>query len=338
MLPALAALLAVALRPEPAAAESGMLATVQERGYVRCGVHRSGVGLAEIRADGAWAGYFIEFCRVVALAAVGDSQAIRVYEVDDASAAIALTERLVDVVLSTIRPDEAPGDVPGDVPDGDDGIAYLSPILEDEQVLVSFRSGIVGVGDLPPTARICASSHPTVQHNLRVALGARLGSVSIIDYQSIDGLFNAFFRQRCDALSHHHFAILAQSLLRSSQRSPAWRSEFGLGRLTFGPAVRSDDAEWMAVVDAAIRSALHGSGLDADAIPTALRSGFADRVRAISNSPTAIYDRTLGHLGGQGFYPAVASPAVASPAVASPAVASPAVASPAVASPARHGS
>lgn len=295
---ALLAVLAFAAREAPAAAGSGpsLLSVVQERGYVRCGVHRSGVGLAEIRADGVWAGYFIEFCRVVALAAVGDGQAIRVFEVDDSSAALALRERLVDVVLSTIRRD--------DMADAEHSIAYLSPILEDEQMLVSFQPGIGGVDSLPPLARICASRHPTVQANLREALRARARSVEIIDYQSIDGLFNAFFRQRCDAVTHHHYAILAQSLLRSPQRSPVWRSEFSLGQLAFVPSVCDDDAEWMALVEAATQTALHVPGFDAQAIPSAVASGFAERIHAISNSATAIYARTLGQMGGQGFYAA----------------------------------
>jgi general L-amino acid transport system substrate-binding protein len=302
MLPALAIALILDAPGNPAAAagEPDVLAAVQERGYVRCGVHRSGVGLAEIRADGVWAGYFVEFCRVVALAVVGDSNAIRVYEVDDLSAGLALADELVDVVLSTIRPLDAAAEP---------GIAYLSPILEDEQLLVSFRGGIAGVDDLPPSARICASGHPTAQANLQRALGERGSSVEVRSYASIDGIFNAFFRHRCDALSHHHYAILAQSLLRSPQRSPIWRSEFGLGRVAFAPSVRSDDPQWMAVVDAAVRSALHDPDVDPQSIASAVRAGFAARIQVISNSRSAIYDRTLGHMGGQGFYPASPDPA-----------------------------
>lgn len=270
----------------------GVLAAVEARGYVRCGVHRSGVGLAEVRTDGAWAGYFVEVCRAVALAAVGDGEAIRVHEIDDLSAALALREREVDVVLSAIRPEDAAADP---------GIAYLAPVLQDVQLLVSFREGIAGVGDLPPMARICTSGHPTVQSTLRRALGDRAGLVRIATYDSIDGLFNAFFRQRCDALSYHRFAVLAQSLLRSPQRSAMWQSELSLGSITFAAAVRDDDSAWMAVVDAAVRAALHGDGPALDHVPEHLRQGLVARVRALAGAPTAIFDRSLGHMGGQGF-------------------------------------
>jgi general L-amino acid transport system substrate-binding protein len=280
--------------PAAAGTPEDALAAVQDRGYVRCGMHRSGVGLAEIRTDGAWAGYFVELCRAIALAAIGDSDAIRVQEVDDLSAALALEAREVDVVLSSIRPVDAAVDP---------GIVFLSPLIEDQQMLVSFLDGVGGVDDLPPMARICASGHPTMQANLRRALAGRADSVRVMTYASVDGVFNAFFSRRCDALSHHHYAILAQSLLRSPQRTPMWRSQVVLGPVAFVPSVRGDDAGWIAVVDAAVRAALHRPGPVPEPIPESVGDGLAARVQTIANSRTAIFDRTLGHMGGQGFPP-----------------------------------
>lgn len=282
----------------PARAEDRVLMAVQERGFVRCGVHRSGVGLAEIRADGGWAGLFVEACRVIALAALGDGRAIQVYEVDDLSAGLALATGHVDVVTSTILKGEGAARA--------QGLAQLAPVLEDRQMLVSFRPEVAGVADLPPGARVCASNHPTIRSNLDAALGNHASDVQIVGYDSVDGLFNAFFRQRCDALSYHHYAILAQGLLRSPQRTAIWASGFDLGRIVFGPTVRNVDPEWIAIVDAAVRAATHDASLQVGDIPFRVRDGFIERVRSIANSSTSIYDRTLGHLGGQGFYPAVA--------------------------------
>lgn len=276
------------------------LLSVQERGYVRCGVHRSGVGLAEVRADGAWAGLFVEFCRVIAIAALGDSRAIQVIEVDDVSAALALAEGRVDVVTSTIltSTDQA---APPDV-------IELAPILVDQQLLVSFLSDVPSIGSMPPHARICTSNHPAIIANLERALRAGPTGVRVVGYASIDGLFNAYFRQRCDALSYHHFAIMAQSLLRSSQRGAIWPSSFGFAQIAIGPTVRDADPEWIAIVDAAVRVATHDANLSVGDVPHRVRDGFIERVHSIANSSTAIYDRTLGHMGGQGFYPAAPMP------------------------------
>lgn len=278
------------------ASDQRVLMSVQERGYVRCGVHRSGVGLAEIRADGAWAGLFVEFCRVIAIAALGDSRAIQVVEVDDMSANLALSEGQVDVVTSSIL-------VPDRQSTSSD-VIQLAPLLEDQQLIVSFLSDVPSIGDLPAHARICTSNHPAIRANLANALQAGPYGAQVVGYASIDGLFNAYFRQRCDAVSYHHFAIMAQSLLRSSQRVAAWPSSFGFAHIAFGPTVRDSDPEWIAIVDAAVRAATHDVHLNVVDVPHRVRDGFIERVHSISNSATAIYDRTLGHMGGQGFYPA----------------------------------
>lgn len=300
LLPVLVALsvgAAPARAENPAPGGSQTLAEVQARGYVLCGVHRSGAGLAEIRVDGEWAGYFIEYCKIVAAAALGDGDAMRIVEIDDLSARLALRHRQVDVVISAIRDVE---------PDADSAnFAFLTSILTDQQVLVTFQGELETMRDIPAGLKVCSSNHPVISRNLEAVIGNEDSALEVVNYNSIDGLFNAFFQQRCDAISHHHYAILAQNLLRSPQRTPACHTEFGLGRVVFSPMVCANDTEWLALVDAAVRAANHDETLGDSEIPFDVRVGFADRVHAIAQSTSAIYDRTLGHMGGQGFDPAV---------------------------------
>lgn len=271
------------------------LDTVQHRGFLRCGVHRSGLGLAEVNADGHWSGYFVEYCRIVAAATVGDTEAVRFIEVDDISATLALTENLADVVISTLDPG-------GAAAPGGDRIDYLMPILEDRLILVPARGTIRRIADLPHGTRICSGGHAAYQDSLRRAIGNRVSFVEVVSYESIDGLFNAFFRQRCDAISHHSFAIRSQGALRAPSRVRLDLAGLDLGRVEFRPSVGAADPAWGDLVGRILGAALFDPAAGGGG-RGALTAGQIQRIRAIASAPEAVFARTLGHDGGQGFEP-----------------------------------
>ncbi|MGA0136001.1 MAG: amino acid ABC transporter substrate-binding protein, partial [Ilumatobacteraceae bacterium] len=63
---------ATAEEVELSATEGGILAAVQERGVLRCGVSGAAVAFSYTQADGSMQGIDADYCRAVAAAVLGD--------------------------------------------------------------------------------------------------------------------------------------------------------------------------------------------------------------------------------------------------------------------------
>jgi len=73
----LAVTLGLASAAVAATASADTLSVVKQRGELICGTNTALPGFAEIRPDGSWAGFQIDFCRAVAAAVLGDPQKAR---------------------------------------------------------------------------------------------------------------------------------------------------------------------------------------------------------------------------------------------------------------------
>ena len=61
----------------PAMQGESTLSIVQERGTIKCGTGAgASPGFGFIQEDGSWDGFNVDFCKVIAVAALGDSEAI----------------------------------------------------------------------------------------------------------------------------------------------------------------------------------------------------------------------------------------------------------------------
>ena len=74
-----------------------------------------------------------------------------------------------------------------------------------------------------------------------------------------------------------------------------------LGRVAFRPSVRADDAGWQALTDMILRVALSDPAVEGQSVGAILSAGQIQRIRSFAPTPTAVFDRTLGEQGGQGF-------------------------------------
>ena len=87
---------------EEAAGEGGgggLLGEVQDRGTLRCGVNETVPGFGLVDEAGDYAGFDIEFCRVVAAAVLGDSEAVEFVSLDAETRFTALQAGDIDVLI-----------------------------------------------------------------------------------------------------------------------------------------------------------------------------------------------------------------------------------------------
>ena len=77
----------------------GRLADVQARGELRCGINGTLPGFSIIDADGNTVGFDADFCRAVAAAVLGDSEAVEFRELTADQRSTALQTGEIDVLI-----------------------------------------------------------------------------------------------------------------------------------------------------------------------------------------------------------------------------------------------
>ena len=80
-------------------AEGGILASVQARGVLRCGVSGSATAFSEQQPDGSATGFDADYCRYVAAAVLGDANAVEFTFLTAAERFTAVQTGAVDVLI-----------------------------------------------------------------------------------------------------------------------------------------------------------------------------------------------------------------------------------------------
>ncbi|MGH3630857.1 MAG: transporter substrate-binding domain-containing protein, partial [Sciscionella sp.] len=81
------------------AASAGTLQTVQAKGYLQCGVNTGLPGFGYPKANGAWAGFDVDYCRAVAAAIFGDPGKVKFTPLDATQRFTALQNSEVDLLV-----------------------------------------------------------------------------------------------------------------------------------------------------------------------------------------------------------------------------------------------
>jgi len=84
---------------EPPAAGDGILAAVQERGELVCGINGTLPGFSVLDAEGNTVGFDADFCRAIAAAVLGDSEAVEFRELTADQRSTALQTGEIDVLI-----------------------------------------------------------------------------------------------------------------------------------------------------------------------------------------------------------------------------------------------
>jgi len=167
-----------------------LLAEIQDRGELRCGVNNTVPGFG-FDAEGGQnpEGFDIDFCSAFAAAILGDAEAIQLVPIDADNRFIALQNGDYDVLVrnttwTTTR-------------DGKEGVAFVHPNFYDGQAMM-VRSGEFSSIEEMDGANICVTTGTTTELNLADYFGD-LG----IDFEPVGAedntqLQEAFIAGRCD--------------------------------------------------------------------------------------------------------------------------------------------
>lgn len=220
------------------APEGATLAAVRERGHLVCASADPIPGFAQLNAEGRWVGFDVDICRAIATAVLGNPDALEFRPLSG-------TARFAD--LQTGQVDLVARDAPWTL--GRDtryGATYAASIFHDGQAfLVPQALNVVSAYQLEDL-RVCVLDGDQLQRLQEFAFTIQANFTEVV-YEDREDLGVAYRQGLCDAVSAPGSWLNA---LRRGTPDPSTQRILPerISKAAFGPAVRSDDTQWLKIV------------------------------------------------------------------------------------------
>lgn len=227
---------AVSISPAEA---SATLAAVKRRGRLVCGVHQGLVGFAYLDNRGDWRGFDVDFCRAMAAAVFGDSQAARFKPLTADTRFTALQSGQIDVLWrNTSWTMER--DISG-------VFAFAGINYYDGQGFLVRRSLNLNSAAELNGARVCVARGSTSAVNVADYFRSRGVEYTPVVTASEEAARQAYDREDCDAFSADISALAAARTTLADPQQHAILADV-VSKEPLGPVVRRGDEGWTAVV------------------------------------------------------------------------------------------
>ena len=274
--------------PAPEQPSEGRLALVQDRGELICGVNGSLPGFSFLDSDGNNTGFDADFCRAVAAAVLGDSEAVdfRALSADQRGPALQTGE--VDVLIRnttwTVSRDTAWG------------LFAPTTFYDGQAIMVYADVGAETLEDLEG-ATICVQSGTTTELNLADAFNTIDVSIEPQVFSEIDPTYQAYEEGRCDAVTSDRSQLVAR---RTAFENPDEHVilDAVLSKEPLGPVAPLGDDEWFNVIKWVVFATIQAEefGIDSTNVEDSLSSEDPSVLRFLGETPegTDPFDSGLG--------------------------------------------
>ena len=237
--------------PAPPAEEPmmGTLATVMDRGMLRCGVSTGAIGFSEPQDDGSYSGFDADFCRAVAAVVFGDSDAVEFVGLTAAERFNALTTGEVDVLFrNTTWTQSRDSEIGGDF--------GPTTFYDGQQIMGKAEFGFDDSSTLADVdgARLCTNAGTTTEKNITEGareVGAQIELVTVEAFAEAMELFRA---GSCDLVTTDGSGLFGErhSAVGNDEISEGEWIIFPttpISKEPLGPMYRQNDSEWADVVN-----------------------------------------------------------------------------------------
>lgn len=239
---------------DAAPAGEDTLATVQERGVLKCGTGAgTAPGFAFIQDDGSWEGFNHDFCRAFAAAVLGDSEAVENVVTTGTTRFPILQSGEADVLSNnttwTLSRDTSLG------------FDFAPTVFYDGQgMMVRADSGIEDLEGLEGGS-VCVATGTTTEKNL-----ADVFRQLDIEYEAVvfedqgDTTRSAFAEGRCDGYTTDTSALVA-SLVLFDDPTAVTILPVVMSKEPLGPLVRHGDDNWFDIIKWSINCTIQAEEL-----------------------------------------------------------------------------
>ena len=278
-----------------------LLQEVQDRGTLRCGVNDAVPGFGFTGEAGEPEGFDIDFCRAVAAAVLGDSEAVEFSVLSAEQRFTALQSGEIDVLIRNTTNTASR--------DGTEGARFLHTTFYDAQgMMVPADSGVESLADLEGET-ICVLSGTTTELNLETVFQADGIEYEPLAFEETDPLQEAFIQDRCGAWTSDKSQLAG---IRSN-----WPEEQGgpealtildetMSKEPLGPVVRDGDDDWADAVNWAIYATVAAEelGVESGNVQEMLESTDPEILRLLGQpAPAELGERPSPSTRGSDFPP-----------------------------------
>jgi general L-amino acid transport system substrate-binding protein len=232
-----------------AAAPAGQtLQAVQDRGTLNCGVNDAVPGFGFTDEEGNFSGFDIEFCRVIAVAVLGDPEAVDFTPLTAEQRFTALQAGEIDVLVRNTTWTASR--------DGTEGAQFAATTFYDGQgMMVRADSEFQELEDMQDTA-ICTLSGTTTELNLASRFGAGDISYEPVPFEDNETLQQAFEEERCDGWTSDKSQLAGVRSVWPEGPDALRILDETFSKEPLGPAVRQGDEQWLDVVNWAVMATI----------------------------------------------------------------------------------
>ena len=264
--------------------DGDLLAAVQARGELNCGVSGAGVGFSVTQPDGSQVGFDADYCRATAAAILGDADAVNFVPLTAAERFTAVQTGQVDVLFRNTTWTQSR--------DTDVGMDFGPTTYFDGQQLMGRAgdgfSGASGVADIDG-AVVCTNAGTTTEKNIADAADAEGISIDLQTFEDFNQVTDAFINGACDIITTDGSALVG----RKAEQQPAdqeWAifPATPISKEPLGPTYGQNDSAFADAVNWTVYATMIA---DENGINQANVDG------AVANPPTAEIGRLLGGEG-----------------------------------------
>lgn len=275
----------------------GLLAEVQDRGTLMCGVNEAVPGFGFIDDAGDFAGFDIEFCRVIAAAVLGDAEAVEYMPLTAEQRFTALQSGEIDVLVRNTTWNATR--------DGSEGAAFATTTFYDGQgMMVRTDSGFTSLADMGGTT-VCSLSGTTTEANITSAFAAAGVDFTLLTFDEVDQIREAFIAGQCQGWTSDSSQLAGQrSTFPAPQGGPEALVIFEerISKEPLGPVVRDGDDDWFDAVNWAVIATMQAEEFEITTANVAeqLASDNPDVLRFLgepvagADGGTAVFDPGFG--------------------------------------------
>ena len=180
----------------PLQSDGSLLDVVRERGDLVCGVYGAAVAFSETQADGGQVGFDVDYCRAVAAAILGDSEAVVYVPLNSAERFVALQTDSIDVLIRNTtwtqsRDNELGLDFgPVTYYDGQQLMARASDGFTPESTVEDIAGAVV-----------CSNAGTTTEKNIADAADAAGVQITLNTFEDLDIITQNFIDGACDIMT-----------------------------------------------------------------------------------------------------------------------------------------
>ncbi len=229
-------------------AEGGILAAVQARGVLRCGVSGTATAFSEQQPDGSATGFDADYCRYVAAAVLGDSGAVEFTFLTAAERFTAVQTGAVDVLIRNTTWTQSR--------DSDVGMDFAPTTYYDGQQVMArgadgFNSGSQ-ITDLEG-AVIFSIAGTTTEKNITSVTNALGVNITLNTFEDFNQVMDQYLSGACDAVTTDGSGLVA----RKATQEPDGEEWFifpasPISKEPLGPVTGQNDSQWLDVIKWAV--------------------------------------------------------------------------------------